>query len=263
MDFLKGKRILVIDDVEAERMLISTYLHQIGCRVYHANDGIDGIHKAKLIIPDLILMDLDMPCCDGYASCKVLSIDPSTGHIPIIFISAFSTPDKRVKGLLSGAVDYIGKPFDFDEVKLRISIHLRSNIFNKDHNENLISEAFKPVEEANDKEANLYSILFHSARVHLLSSLGDAPTMRELERLTRSNRRRLNAAFRYCAGMTMFEYLREARMKEAHQLLKNTALSIGDIACCVGFSSSANFTTAFKDRFGITPSAFRRTSAMP
>lgn len=262
MDVLKGKRILVIDDAEAERMLISTYLQQYGCRLYHAHDGIDGINKARLLVPDLILMDADMPQCDGYTACKALKGEPVTADVPVIFLSAYATPEKRVQGLLAGAVDYIGKPFDFDEVKLRLGIHMNNR--GKRDTDTLAAEAVSAVElpeegKAESSEANLYRVLFHTVRVHLLRSLDDVPGIQELARLAGTNSKRLNAAFKHCVGMTVFEYLREERMKEACQLLRNTRLSISEIACRVGFSSSANFATAFKERYGLTPSAFRQT----
>lgn len=258
MDVLKGKRILVIDDAEAERMLISTYLQQYGCRLYHAHDGVDGVHKAKLLSPDLILMDVDMPRCDGFAACKALSGDPATSQVPVVFLSAFSGTEHRVQGLLAGAVDFIGKPFSFDEVRLRLSVHLRNRLIQSPQHFTDVMGAPGTVSEVSNNDGNLYSVLFHSARVYLLRSLDNAPGIQELARLTGTNTKRLNAAFKHCSGMTVFEYLREERMKEACQLLRNTALSVGEIACRVGFSGSANFSTAFKERFGTTPSAFRQ-----
>jgi len=262
MEVLRGKRILVIDDVEAERMLISTYLQQYGCRLYHAHDGVDGINKARLLVPDLILMDADMPQCDGYTACKALKGEPATAEVPVIFLSAYASPEKRIQGLLAGAVDYIGKPFDFDEVKLRLAIHLnnRAGVNNGAQPEEAASAAVQPgADKTESSEANLYRVLFHTVRVHLLRSLDNAPGIQELARLAGTNSKRLNAAFKHCVGMTVFEYLREERMKEACQLLQNTRLSISEIAGRVGFSSSANFATAFKERYGMTPSAFRHT----
>lgn len=263
MELLKGMRILVADDTEAERMLISTYLQHHGCRLYHAHDGFDCIHKAKLLLPDLILMDLDMPRCDGYVACKVLNTDPVTSHVPVIFLSAFANPEQRVQGLLAGAVDYIGKPFDFDEVRLRLAVHLQKRLIQTPQQLSEMMNTAEPiVAEDKGNQAILYSALFHSACVHLQRRLADAPSIQELASLTGTNSKRLNAAFKHCAGVTVFEYLREERMKEACKLLKYTGISINDIACHVGFSSSANFATAFRERFGMTPSAFRQTRCM-
>ncbi|MDX5978409.1 DNA-binding response regulator [Vreelandella alkaliphila] len=259
MDDLAGKKILIVDDAEADRMLISSYLLHQGCRIFHALDGVDGIHKARLVSPDLILMDVEMPECDGYAACKVLSSDPLTSNVPIIFLSAYSEPEKRVQGLLVGAVDYINKPYVFDEVKLRIAIHLRNRIPQKkpDHNE------YDVVRQNSEQVNHIDNILYHSARIHLLNSLSDAPGLQELARLVGTNSKRLNAAFKNTVGVTVYEYLREIRMNEARELLTNTHLSVSTIASHVGFSSSANFSTAFKERFGTSPIKFKNQYPSP
>ncbi|MBA4502784.1 response regulator transcription factor [Marinobacterium marinum] len=259
MEILNGKRVLVIDDVEAERLLITTYLQHQGCRVYHALDGLDGIHKARLIVPDLVLMDVDMPRCDGYSACKLLNNDPVTAGIPVIFLSAFSAPKQRIQGLLAGGVDFIGKPFDFDEVSLRLQVHLRYRQRSDEPGDAAMTDAVGGAEEVlvRSGEAHLSHVLFHSARIHLLSNLDEAPSVQDLARLVGTNAKRLNTAFKECAGATVYEYLREERMKEAWQLLRNTDTSINDIAAQVGFSNGANFSTAFRERFGLAPSKFR------
>jgi len=253
---LSARRVLVIDDAEVERMLISTYLQAQGCRIYHAHDGEDGIQKARLLVPDCILMDAVMPRCDGFAACRVLAEDPATSHVPIIFLSAYSEPEQRVRGLLAGAVDYIGKPYDFDEVRLRLAIHLRL----KDESIALptVQNGLDTVETSG---AYLHNLLFQGARVHLLRSLRQSPGVRELAGLIGTNAKRLNEAFRHCAGVTVSEYLREERMKEAARLLRHTDVSIIEIAERVGFGSGANFSTAFKSRFGITPRQYRHPRA--
>lgn len=252
---LKGRQVLVVDDMKEERMLISSYLHSQGCRVYHADDGLDGVHKARQVDPDIVLLDLDMPRCDGFSACKLMSQDSMTKHIPVIFLSAFSASETRVQGLISGAVDYIGKPFNFDEVYLRIAMNLR--------NEHTASHKLPVTDEMLAAEAgkasNLDGIIFQSARMHLLTSLRNAPGLQELARLVGTNSKQLNASFKACVGLTVYEYLREERMKEAEKLLAWTELAISEISARVGFNSSANFATAFKERFGTSPSRFRKT----
>ena len=262
MDLLKGKRILVVEDEEAERMLISLYLQQQGCRLYHAHDGIDGINKAKLVVPDLILLDVDMPRCHGYAACRVLSEDPATRHIPVIFLSAFADVEHRVQGLMAGAVDFIGKPFNFDEIRLRLAVHLRNpgNTTTAHPAPETISghEPNDAPTDPGEGPSYLHQILFQSARVQLIKELALTPELKELAMQVGTNTKRLNEAFRHCAGTTVFEYLREERMKEARRLLQNTTMPINEIAAMVGYKSSANFATAFKERFGVSPSHVRR-----
>lgn len=255
MDALHNKKILVVDDAEPDRMLISSYLQQRGCRLYHAIDGLDGIHKAKLLIPDLILMDLDMPQCNGYSACRILAEAAETSHIPIIFLSAYSETEQRIQGFLSGGVDFIGKPYNFDEVKLRIAVHLKQEI--RDDNKVYDNIEFNPEKYEDKPGDHVDSILFNSARVYLVRSLDEPPNLQELAKLVGTNSKRLNLAFRKCAGVTVYEYLREERMVEARKLLFNTHLSISEVAEKIGFSSNANFSTAFKERFGMPPSKFR------
>ena len=255
MDTLKNRRVLIVEDEEADRMLLASYLQQQGCQVFYANDGLHGIEQARILQPDIILMDSEMPRCNGRDACKVIAQDPRTQHIPVIFISGMTSSEQRVRGLLAGAVDYIDKPFAFSEVKLRLVIHLKNRPNLVQHGPDSATE---PLPITLLPTNNRHAILFHNARTHLLTSLATTLPMSELEKLTRSNSKHLNMAFKVCAGVTVYEYLREERMKEAKALLQQTPLTIQDIAYEIGFTDSANFATAFKDRFGLAPRAFRQ-----
>ncbi|WP_323752050.1 DNA-binding response regulator [Marinobacter sp.] len=241
---------MIVDDEEAERMLLSAYLQRQGCTLIYGRDGLEGIEKARAFQPDIILMDSEMPRCNGLDACKILTQDPRTYHIPVIFISGMTAPEQRVRGLLAGAVDYINKPFDFNEVKLRLAIHLR----HKSQPQPNTAKQKVPATTTSHR----HTIVFHSARTYLLKSLSSTPSMKELEKLTGTNSKHLNAAFKACSGTTVYEYLREERMKEAKGLLKKTHLAIQDISHQVGYTDSGNFSTAFKERYGLTPREFRQ-----
>src|SRR5690554_2777254 len=116
MEGLKHKRVLVVDDEDADRSLIAAYLLRQGCRLFFAADGIEAIEQARTLQPDIVLMDSEMPRCNGWDACKVITQDPKTQGIPVIFISGMTSQDQRIRGLLAGAVDYINKPYDFNEV---------------------------------------------------------------------------------------------------------------------------------------------------
>jgi len=250
MEALRNKRVLIVDDKDADRELIAAFLQRQGCRLFFASDGIEGIEQARTHQPDIVLMDTEMPRCNGHNACKVITQDSKTQGIPVIFISGMTSQEHRIRGLLAGGVDYINKPYDFNEVKLRLVIHLK-NRTPSIHSEETSPDQGKP-------PSNLHTILFHSARTHLLKSLATTLLMSDLEKLTGTNSKQLNNAFKKCAGVTVYEYLREERMKEARNLIKQTNLSIQDIAYQVGFTESANFSTAFKQRFGFTPREFRQ-----
>ncbi len=253
-EVLRGRHIMVVEDSEPERLLLATCLQQAGCRVYLAQDGLDGLRKAALLQLDLILMDIGMPVCDGLDACRMLKAEPRTQGIPVIFLTGAANPRDRVKGLMAGAVDYVTKPFSFDEVRLRLIVHLLAR-----H-----APAAVPLDESDRSGSSaagscaaLDSILFESARQQLIQQLDRTPDLTELASALGSTSKRLNEAFRKSVGVTVFEYLREERMREACLRLTDSALNVQQIALALGFSSGANFATAFKDRFGLSPSDFR------
>lgn len=108
-----------------DRYLLTHYLQRQGCRAYVGVDGQDAFQKAVAVQPDIILMDVRMPGCDGLTACRLLGDDARTRDIPVIFLTAAASPEERVEGLRAGAVDYIIKPFDFEEVRLRLVINHR------------------------------------------------------------------------------------------------------------------------------------------
>ncbi|MFZ6771509.1 response regulator [Undibacterium sp. SXout7W] len=274
-DVLRERRILIVDDDEAARKLLGSYLQQLGCRIYLAKDGQDALQKAILILPDLILMDVSMPVCDGLTACTLLQQEPRTQHIPLIFLTAAVMPEERVRGLLAGAIDYVSKPFNFEEIRLRLTVHLRLLPSTLPQTLAPISASISaPILNTNkqaDKEAtpitnkslasnqsHLLNRLFQTASHYLSEHLSDTPDLEQLAHLSGTNTRRLNEAFKHCVGVTAFEYLREERMKEACRLLNTTQQEIQTIGLELGFTSGANFATAFKERFGISPTQFRQ-----
>ncbi|SAI24303.1 phosphate regulon two-component response regulator [Bordetella ansorpii] len=245
-----GLRVLVVDDCAEDRMLLMDFLSGQGCRVYIAVDGHDGYRKAQLVVPDLVLMDVTMPSCDGLAACRLIKADQATRNIPLIFLSAAVLPAERVAGLAAGAVDYVTKPFDFEEVRLRLLVHLRNSL--------PMAAAPAVAPDAAQASPTLDGVLFRAARRMLSERLDYTPELDELAHAVGTNARRLNLAFRRCAGATVFEFLREERMREARRLLCETVLDVQAIAQSVGYGNRGNFSTAFRERFGMSPSALRQ-----
>ncbi len=242
-------RILVVDDREEDRHLLADFLRRQGYRLYVAEDGRDGVEKALYIQPDLILMDVHMPVCDGIAACRLLKAEPKTMAIPLIFLTAAALPEERVLGLAEGAVDYITKPFNFDEVRLRVCIHL--NAYHGDAQPGGAPALASP-------SGSVDAAIFQAAQRRLLADLATTPDLAGLARSVGTNTRQLNEAFRKYAGVTVFDYLREARMKEARHLLCETSLEVQTIANDLGYGSAANFSTAFRERFGLSPRQYRQ-----
>ncbi len=121
----KLETILVIDDSPTNLEILHDVLGGAGYEVLVEMDGVSGIEQVENNPPDLILLDVMMPKMDGFETCRKLQENPSTKDIPIIFITAITEAEEKVKGLNLGAVDYITKPFEQQEVLARINLHLK------------------------------------------------------------------------------------------------------------------------------------------
>lgn len=118
-------RILIVDDSPINLDLIQKTLKRAGFEVAIASDGYSAINWLESESTDLILLDIIMPGIDGFETCKRFKENPLTRDIPVIFMTALNDGENRVRGLTLGAVDYITKPFEQEEVLARVNIHLK------------------------------------------------------------------------------------------------------------------------------------------
>ena len=115
------KSILVIDDSPTERHVLVDLLTRNGYQVITAENGEDGIEKAKSELPDLILMDVVMPGLNGYQATRTLTRDEKTKHIPVIVCTSKNQETDKIWGLRQGAVDYLVKPLNPEELLQRVA----------------------------------------------------------------------------------------------------------------------------------------------
>jgi len=121
----KTPDILVVDDTPANLQLISGMLRSHGYKVRPVSSAALALQAAKAAPPDLVLLDINMPEMDGYEVCTQLKASDKTREVPIIFLSALHETIDKVKAFNCGGVDYISKPFQFEEVEARVNTHLR------------------------------------------------------------------------------------------------------------------------------------------
>ncbi len=121
----KETTILIVDDSPTNLNLLSGFIDDCGWKFLIATHSYQAIEIAEIEQPDLILLDVMMPEIDGFETCKYLKNYPPTHDIPIIFMTAVTDKLEKVRGLSIGAVDYITKPFQAEEVVARIKIHLK------------------------------------------------------------------------------------------------------------------------------------------
>ncbi|HBZ55162.1 MAG TPA: chemotaxis protein, partial [Syntrophobacteraceae bacterium] len=116
--------ILLVDDQPANLQVLLQTLGSLGCKLLVAKNGEAALTIVQKARPDLILLDIMMPGIDGFEVCRRLKANPTTEKIPIIFLSALDDTADKVRGLQLGAVDYVAKPFQPEEVLARVNTHL-------------------------------------------------------------------------------------------------------------------------------------------
>ncbi|MEM9090401.1 MAG: response regulator [Cyanobacteria bacterium P01_F01_bin.53] len=135
-------RILLVDDTPTNLVVLSESIQDQGWVILFATDGETAIEQAEYANPDLILLDVMMPGIDGFETCQRLKSSELTAEIPIIFMTALSDTVDKVKGLNLGAVDYITKPFQQEEVIARVGMQLRLHTMNRqlEHKNQLLNQ---------------------------------------------------------------------------------------------------------------------------
>jgi diguanylate cyclase (GGDEF)-like protein len=131
--------ILIVDDNPTNLSVLSQALKEAGYKTRVAMDGESAIEQAQEDRPELILLDIQMPGIDGFETCAQLKANPDTRDIPVIFITASADIENKIKGLSVGAVDYITKPFQFEEVLARVKVHLELRFLTRKVQEQAIS----------------------------------------------------------------------------------------------------------------------------
>ena len=243
----ESPHILVIEDSPEQLRALQTLLRGEGYRVTLATDGRQGFQRALALQPDLILLDVRMPVLDGFATCRLLKEAPRTAHIPVIFLSSAGAIEERLEGLTHGGVDYVLKPCHPDEVLARVRIHMQL-------------APRTPVAAGAEVFLSHDEITLRAAMRLIRDQLGSLPSLEEIARKVGTHDKRLSAIFRQHLDTTVFAWIREERLRKGRELLAETSLGLQDIAESVGFRSACNFITAFRERMGVTPNQFRKTS---
>ena len=117
-------RVLLVDDDPHILIANQTYLTQRGYEVFAAKNGADALSIAATAALDAVILDVDMPGMDGVSVCRRLR---ETSSVPVLFLSAFAEPDDRIRGLMAGGDDYLGKPYSLVELELRLRLRIEGS----------------------------------------------------------------------------------------------------------------------------------------
>lgn len=181
-EFIANKKILVIDDNPLNLKILDDHLKSSGFLPIQAKSGEIGISMALEHLPDLILLDIMMPMMDGFQVAESLRTNDVTKDIPIIFLTAKTQTDDIVKGLGKGAVDYIMKPFNPEELTARVSTHLHL----KGYRDKLVQQNHS-LNELNTEKNQFLAIAAHDMKNPLYSISLLAKTIRDDKHISRED----------------------------------------------------------------------------
>lgn len=223
-------------------------------RVISAEDGEKGVNKAIEQVPDLIISDIMMPVKDGYQVTAELRENPLTNHIPIVLLTAKGDRDSRLKGWDEKADEYLTKPFDADELNLRLQNLLSiRNILKKRFAGTTFEQPVLEVAKDNKQQQfidKLDSTIegFYTDASISIADFADKMAMSE---------RQLFRKLKSVLDVTPAEYLRRYRLEKAKTLLAQ-GQSVSFVTFEVGFSTQSYFGKCFKAQYGVSPGEYKK-----
>lgn len=224
-------------------------------QVVEAPDGEAGEKSAAELLPDLVISDVMMPGKDGYAVCEALKNNELTSHIPVILLTAKSAAEAKIKGLRTGADDYLTKPFNTDELLARMEnlVEMRRSL--RRRYAQLAPAALSAGEGKTGDTLPAADREFLRRFVALVEQhLSDETIgVEEFAQKMFISRVQLHRKLKAVTGKNVTDFVRDYRLERAMALLRNGEGKVYEIAARVGFGSEKYFSRAFKEKFGISP----------
>jgi len=252
IDHSKKTVLIVEDNYDLQGFIKELLSHDYN--ILLADNGEEGFHYAKSNFPDLILSDIMMPILSGIDMCKKLQTDPLTKHIPIILLTAKNSTNSKISGLKSGAIEYINKPFNTNELLLKIKniILSKEHILSK-YRKEIISHPEVKIEKSQDE------VFLESLVSNINSRLDDANF--KMEELADSLHMGYSSLYRKCQSLTghsLVDFVRLLRLKKAAILMTKYGYNISETSFMTGFNDPKYFSKCFKKQFNKTPKDFKK-----
>jgi signal transduction histidine kinase/ligand-binding sensor domain-containing protein/DNA-binding response OmpR family regulator len=243
--------ILLVEDNEDFRCYLKDNL-RLHYKVAEASDGRDGWQKTLSHHPELIVSDISMPHMNGIDLTNKLKSDKRTNHIPVILLTALTGEKEQLKGLETGANDYVTKPFNFEVLNAKIHNLLALNNTLKNTYTKQIKVLSPEVKIESDDEKLLNTIMIYLEENLTNSQL----SVEDLSKHVGMSRSSLYNKILELTGKTPVEFIRCVKLDKAAVFLEKSDMNIAQIAYSTGFSTPHYFTKSFKAKFEILPSEY-------
>ena len=255
MAISEGKQILIVEDNQDIAQYIAQHLTQ--ANVLFARNGAEGLQKAKETVPDMIITDVMMPgTINGLQMCRDIRNDELLNHIPIIIISAKTTEEDRIEGLDAGADAYLVKPFNSEELLVRVRKLLERQQRIRDKMANLSIDENAPDATLSAADRQFLNRIVDTTYRLMAKGNVDMETVASEMALSRNQ---LNRKVMALTGQNSSAYIMKLRLARAKRLLKaDITMSVGDVALKCGFDDMGYFSRVFKQSFDMTPSQYRK-----
>ena len=229
--------------------------------ISYATNGDEGLDKAQQLVPDLIITDLMMPGMDGLEVCRQVRGNEIINHIPIIIVTAKITEDERIRGLEAGADAYLTKPFNTEELQMRVEKLLEGRrLLQMKYAQNAIERKDDEKQDASQSDsADMRFLTKVSDVVYMQLSRNRSVDVAMLASNLCMSSRQLHRKMVTLTGLTPIAYIQRIKIKKAKTLLDtNPQMNFNEIADLSGFGDYSNFVRAFKNVCGVTPTEYRR-----
>jgi len=251
--------LLIVEDNEDMRTYIKSYLTD-SYNIIEAVNGKEGAEQAIEHVPDLIVSDLMMPKLDGNEMTIQLKSDERTSHIPIILLTAKASKESKLEGLETGADDFLTKPFDADELLIRIKNLIEQRRRLRKLLSKHIGDVFQTsiINEATGKAISKIDVQFLEKATSIIDNRMADPKF-SVEILAGEMAMSQMQLYRKLKGLTDLsasDFIRQLRLMKAAKLLKEGELNVIQVSYEIGISSPSYFAKAFKERYGVTPSDY-------
>ena len=248
---LHSNIMLIVEDNADVRQFIAAHF-SLSFKIIEAGNGEIGWEKTLETIPDIIISDVIMPKVDGYELCKRIKNDERTSHIPVLLLTALHSRDNEMKGLTTGADDYITKPFDIALLQAKVEnvLSIRESLKNK-FSRNMVLEPTNIVITSPDER-----FLQRAIEVVEQNISNNELDIESFAGLVGISRMQLYRKLHALTDMTVKEFIRHIRLKRAVQMLLQKKMNVSEIAYAVGFNDLSHFRKCFKSEFGMSASEY-------